>query len=363
MTNAFTEDKLVEQPSIPSFAELEIILAEMAQIITPPPEKTIFSVGSRGYYENPTSDVLAFFMNPVAEHGFGMLFLKSFLECMNKDKDGRPSLDGIISEDVSIQREATTEEYKRIDFLIITSDWCLVIENKIYHEQVNPFESYEECARKNNPNAYFAILSPNGKSVNKPLWQGVSYKKYLSVVRKKLGKHSVDAPLSKWNVLAREFIVHIENELYRPLMNEKQIAFVEKHAEQIEQFKKLQSDYRVYLQQILRKLLKKAFPCQSFSTKDERWAIRCKSTLWGSCNLAFLRKGQCFFIRVYLIGLSAKQVSQAQSLFAELEYWNEAKGAWHCWKQKTEMQSKDEAFKELERLAKCVNEVLAVNKS
>ena len=42
------------------FAEL---IKEVTKIELPDLEKTIFSIGGRGHYENPTSDILAFYPN------------------------------------------------------------------------------------------------------------------------------------------------------------------------------------------------------------------------------------------------------------------------------------------------------------
>jgi len=36
----------------------------LALPVPPEPELTIFSIGGRGYYENPTTAILAFFCNP-----------------------------------------------------------------------------------------------------------------------------------------------------------------------------------------------------------------------------------------------------------------------------------------------------------
>jgi len=48
---------------------LESMLTEVRKFAVPASEPTIFAVGGRGYYENPASDLLAFFLTPGAEHG------------------------------------------------------------------------------------------------------------------------------------------------------------------------------------------------------------------------------------------------------------------------------------------------------
>lgn len=51
--------------------------------IPPEPETTIFSIGGRGYYENPTTDMLAFFFDPSAPHNFGEAIIQVFFDCLN----------------------------------------------------------------------------------------------------------------------------------------------------------------------------------------------------------------------------------------------------------------------------------------
>src|ERR1039457_4692677 len=117
--------------------ELEDFLNEIGKHVPPPKERTLFSLGGKGYYENPASDLLAFFLKPDAEHGFKDLFLKAFLECM---KGGYADLG---TAGATVRREDVTEEGNRPDLVVQGQDWVLLIENKIYHAQVNPFETYE----------------------------------------------------------------------------------------------------------------------------------------------------------------------------------------------------------------------------
>lgn len=52
-----------------------------------PRERTIFEIGSRGYYENPTTDILAFFVDNNAEHGLkALLKKKPFLSCCHRQE-------------------------------------------------------------------------------------------------------------------------------------------------------------------------------------------------------------------------------------------------------------------------------------
>ena len=44
--------------------QLRALLAKAERFYQPEREPSIFALGGRGYYENPTTDLLAFFLNP-----------------------------------------------------------------------------------------------------------------------------------------------------------------------------------------------------------------------------------------------------------------------------------------------------------
>lgn len=101
-------------------------------------EPTIFSIGSRGYYENPTTDILAFFCNVNGQHKLGNTVLQALFDCIS-DVTRELSCTLITSP----EREVLTKNFKRIDLLLEGPDWVIVLENKIYHQQNNPFADYQ----------------------------------------------------------------------------------------------------------------------------------------------------------------------------------------------------------------------------
>jgi len=127
------------------------IINKVKDLKNPEVEKNIFSLGGRGHYENPISDILAFFIDPKEEHGFGSLVLEALLEAAGKSN--------IISELIdSPQRESYTDSGKRIDLITEGEDWILVIENKIRHSAVNPFDDYEEYINTHYGDKNFKIF-------------------------------------------------------------------------------------------------------------------------------------------------------------------------------------------------------------
>ena len=339
--NSYTENNLVEQPDGWSLDDLSAVLKLSNEVFTLPAERTLFSVGVRGYFENPTSDLLAFFLDPTAEHGLGDLFLASFLECIDSSDF---SLQPI--ESITVEREIP-HDGGRMDLVILGSDWCLIIENKIYHRQVNPFDKYENYAETlNRRTKRFAILSPQGTS-ERENWIGVSYESYLGLVGQRLSASFLKEPFSKWHLFAREFINHIQNELYTPTMTHEQAAFVEKHGKQIEAVTNLVSEYRRFLQAIIRQALEASFPNTVFSTKDQKWAIRCHCyDVWGESNLAFWRRDDGkFSVSAYVYKLSEAKKIEANKILSYMDHWNESDVM--VWCSKEGFIVRDDAVREL----------------
>ena len=94
---------------------------------------------------------------------------------------------------VSVKREVQTVTGKFIDLQILGTDWCLIIENKIFHSQNNPFKDYEAHAKSlGRTKTRFAILSRDGHS-EADGWIGVSHKNYCKKLKEKLPEIDTDA--------------------------------------------------------------------------------------------------------------------------------------------------------------------------
>lgn len=116
------------------------LLAKAAYYRQPDYEPSIFALGGRGYFENPTTDLLAFFLDPSQVHGKGDCFLQALLNCLPDVNELQTTLRA------PPQREVSTQNGNRIDLLLLGDDWDLLLENKILHSQINPFSDYEEYA-------------------------------------------------------------------------------------------------------------------------------------------------------------------------------------------------------------------------
>lgn len=166
-------------------------------------EITFFDTGFRGHYENPTTELLEFFLNPNNCHQLGDVFYQGLLTAIGADIASSGGVE-------SIQREVATSTGGRIDLLLTTEHSLIVIECKVYHEQDNPFGSYERYAKQEaaGKQIHQVILCINGISSIEN-WSGISYRGLTEAIRPYLGDRLMGHPLNKWAILAREFLLHL----------------------------------------------------------------------------------------------------------------------------------------------------------
>lgn len=265
---------------------IESLLSAAKGCLQPEPEKTVFSIGGRGYFENPLTDLLAFFLDPQDVHGFGTLFLESLFDCL--EGVAQP---GSLDLSMPPQREYSTDRGQRLDLLLQGNDWVLVIENKVNHHQANPFPQYEAFINRQFPGLkpIFVILSPGGRSASDN-WLPLSYRAFTDRLKRKVGAVSVDAHYSKWFVILREFILNIEQHAVRYTMDAEAIRFVESNYQDIQNVLRLRESYIAHVQKAGLNTLQEWFPDQRFSTTIHNWkhgpAIRYYAEGWrGQSNL------------------------------------------------------------------------------
>ena len=135
-------------------------------------EMTFFDTALRKHYENPTTELLSFFLNSENEHGLHGVFYQGLLAALAAD--GTADWNADAWGDVQcVQTEVVTDK-GRIDLLIETDRAVLAIECKIGHHQNNPFVDYQQYVQKNyaKEDTVLLILCVDGKSHIKD-WTGV----------------------------------------------------------------------------------------------------------------------------------------------------------------------------------------------
>ena len=209
-------------------------------------ELNLFDVGTRGHFENPTTELLSFFLNSANHHGLGNSFFRG-LESAIAKKNILSNL-GTFE---SVETEVSTQNGKRIDLLVETDTSLIIMECKIYHHQNNPFDEYtafgNERLNKGTQDSASKtliklVLCLNGK-VSAELaaegWHGISYNELVQHIEKSLSKTMFDNPYNKWVLFAREFLLHLKGLNTMTEINKDELSFL---TENLNEFAQL-SDY------------------------------------------------------------------------------------------------------------------------
>ncbi|MEZ9509550.1 PD-(D/E)XK nuclease family protein [Vibrio breoganii] len=193
----------------------EVLLNKYRSLPVIENEKTIFDIGTRGHFENPTSEVIAFFSTSTEQHGMENLFGNSIVQLINNKSNQDLSESSLP---IMCTREVVTEQNKRIDLVLEFSDYFIIIEVKVGHGQVNPFKEYERFGNKLgkefDKEVLYAILSPSGNIDNPSVaerWVGISFEELKNTVSRNLHTHFMLKTPDKWVFVLRDLLLHMEN--------------------------------------------------------------------------------------------------------------------------------------------------------
>ncbi len=199
--------------------DIEELLVAFRELDHPVPEFTILNIGGRGHYENATTDLLAFFLDPKQAHGLNRLVLDALLESASLNSAHFKPVGAPL-------REWTTSKGNRIDLVIECENTVLVIENKIRHAAVNDFTDYRVSVEKCWPDKEAVCMLLTMQGDQQPGWHSATYASFCERIRTKLSGCDADCERSKWPMLLRELIVTLEQEMGQQSLNQRDIDFV-----------------------------------------------------------------------------------------------------------------------------------------
>lgn len=162
------------------------------------------------------SNMLAWFLNPDENHGFGDKILKGFVQFVIKNNsDDEDIFSTLLMDyhDFIIQRE-----WHNIDLLAISdeSKFILCIENKIdsgeHDDQLN---RYRKIIEEHYPNykKYYIFLSPTGIESSDPeYWIPMSYQDVLDIIEKNKSQLEVSTDIK---ILVENYIEIIKRDILK----------------------------------------------------------------------------------------------------------------------------------------------------
>lgn len=299
-------------------------------LAAPKIEKNIFSIAGRGHYENPISDLLAFFINPAEEHGLGNLFLRSLSQCMNND------LSSLELKSLP-EREVCTRRGNKIDIILEGDDWVMVIENKLRHLPVNPFDDYVDYARSifGVRNFHFVFLSIRDERPPQG-WRPIKWEAYLKRITENLSEVNESFGSSKWPILAREFVLNVQQQCGDPPMSNESFEFVLKNYETIEEIQSMRERFFLLLTDSVRKIITDSMvqydgfaPVEPRHDVGQRKRINedwlrfyfAQGTVWHESNIALrLKSNGKFLLSIYVYGVAEQSVALLRRVIDQSEF-------------------------------------------
>lgn len=305
---------------LPNFEHYKQLLETAKKYKIPPREKTFFDTAIRNYYENPTTELLEFFLNPNESHVLGDLFWKGFRDVLQQE-ECLSKLD--LGNIVKLERERVTHQGNRIDLWIETDTCFILLEAKVYHHQNNPFQDYFQFAQfKNhykNKQILGIVLSITGKSEVEG-WLGLSYQQIVNSIRPYLTEQILTNPMNKWNLFAREFLLHLDSYYRIKNLDMNRVQFILDHYKEIEDIQKLKLNTIREVVDSLSQQLNQMIDGYESENKYESWGgIRFYNKTWGSKSnttlLIKLEKGQTVVkVITYILNLSPEREKEAFSI-------------------------------------------------
>lgn len=211
--------------------QFHVLLAAFKELPpTPQRDPTTLELSGYPHLENVYSNILAFFLDPEREHGFGPLFLESLLsvaECKATIQDG---------EEVEVNREEITKTRKQIDLVISTDTLIVGIENKIYNPLHNDFEDYGRHIdeRANGRCKCKILLGLNLPEGDRELsgFKPITYQDYFDEVLRRIGPTLIGSS-DRYRQFALEVIETVKHLTEGSAMKPEMLDFFQEYEENV----------------------------------------------------------------------------------------------------------------------------------
>lgn len=307
----------------------EEIQNSVQSIVFKPKNKkdNFFDIGTRGFYENPFTEVLAYIISPESCFKSRGIFIKCFLESFQSLS---PEVIESFLLELKVQTQHTTLSGNYIDLLIFNSKYILVFENKVEHWLANPIDDYEKDikTRYSHLSPYFFVLSYNQVNTPNP-WENVIIGDSFSSIKNSLPHQFND----KWDFFVQDFLNHyLQTNLN--FMNHDEFEF---YANNFSQITAANNQVNIFITEVVEKIQLR-FPIDAIKRTAQHSA-------WGSANtkavrlypfdsndnivLVFREDGK-FSVTVYYYQNPQTHLQKLQEIVGQTNYKNWKEGAVSC---------------------------------
>ncbi len=251
--------------------EFEKILKGFKLIPRHTTTKTFMEIAGYPHYENVCSNILKFYLDPHNEHGLKNLVLNSLLHLVNKDFEFDTD-----NEKIEIYREYITKKNNRLDLLILTNEYAIGIENKIFHHLHNDLSDYyttvESCATDKKTICIVLSLNKLNKiedteKLKENHFVNITYEQLFENIKKSIGQYIGNSNI-KYVTHLTDFIKTMENFNPTTMENKELFKFIKTNATEIQELTK---QFSVYINALNSKITVLKDTMQNKPKADKQW--------------------------------------------------------------------------------------------
>ncbi|MCB1226949.1 MAG: PD-(D/E)XK nuclease family protein [Verrucomicrobiales bacterium] len=243
--------------------------------------RTFLELAGYPHYENVSSNLLAFYLDPVGEHGLGDLLLRAFMNCV-----GIP-WEATIHQ-AQTDREVYTKHGGKLDLLIVTDDFIIGVENKIWAPLHNDLDDYGRLITETGTkiglkleNCHRVVLtvrdlSPDERrKAERSDFRVLRFAELSGAVRSLLGHYTRRADFKHLSYFT-DLMQTLEN--LTGASKSELNQFLATHAREIEELNRAYWEYRKQLIPEVRRCLAET-PLNQFNEEEIRYSIYQGTTL------------------------------------------------------------------------------------
>ena len=248
------------------------------------------------HFENVCSNILAFYLDPSKNHGFGTLFLDVLATLIDEEIQ-------IDWHGVEVRREEITRKGNRIDLVIESNNYIFGIENKIYAGlDNNPFDDYSSHLESlSNGHKVSKILLSLRSEQPSPRLHGfypITYEIFFQNVLAKIGSYFLTAHQPHTTYL-RDFIQTIQKLQKLNTMDLQRLEYFRDNQQNItillDEVDNFRKDMRMKTQQ-----LKEAVNCKDISTYNIASGLWTSSRNLVAANWYIIKINDSFWLQLDL---------------------------------------------------------------
>ncbi|MGJ1206389.1 PD-(D/E)XK nuclease family protein [Sphingobacterium lactis] len=228
---------------------------------------TFMEISGYPHFENVASNILAYYLDTKQSHKLGDLLIRSLLDCLvdlyTEKHEIQLFNEELELETIYVYREKVIENKKRIDLIVECDNFCISIENKLFHHLNNDLTVYQKAIndRFKDKNSYHIVLSLKPEIVS-GTFVNLTYEHFFLKVKNNIGDYLLKAP-QKSVIYLLDFIQTIERFYKVEVINKDMFQFIIEHSQDLKEIEQEKEKLKQALVRVIGKIQQKVECCNN----------------------------------------------------------------------------------------------------